>query len=216
MFVADLDAAAAGLGVGAASGDSCDPTVENCSETNGGDKAAPPVVKADGHEGAGTEPTQGSNSEGFYDRRPTPSVGGGSAGAMSSPGVGGAAGGPSSPIQYDVDAGVEQWRQNVEIGLERNGLPTSLADQVLYQMQTESSGNPNAINNWDSNAQKGTPSGGLLQTIGPTYDSYKLPGAGDNMFDPQDNIDAAINYAQERYGPTLMNENGGMGSGRGY
>lgn len=36
----------------------------------------------------------------------------------------------------------------------------------------ESSFNPNAINNWDSNAAKGTPSYGLMQFIQPTFESF--------------------------------------------
>ena len=96
-------------------------------------------------------------------------------------------------------------------------MPTSLTDQVLTQVQSESSGNPNAQNNDDINAQNGTPSKGLLQTIQPTYDAHKLPGAGDDPFNPQDNLDAAIAYAKDRYGPTLIDHNGsGIGSQRGY
>lgn len=145
--------------------------------------------------------------------------GGGSTTPSAQPGTPGASvsTGPTPQIDYDPNGGAEQWRANVEEGLRRNGLPASLADQVLHQINTESSGNPNAQNNWDSNAAKGTPSIGLLQTIQPTYDAHKLPGAGDDPRNPQDNIDAAIAYAKERYGPTLIDENGnGLGSGHGY
>jgi soluble lytic murein transglycosylase-like protein len=131
------------------------------------------------------------------------------------PGASGA-GGPGAPSNYNPSAGVEQWRPHVEEGLRRNGLPTSLADQVLHQMQTESSGNPKAINNSDINAINGTPSKGLLQTIDPTFQSHHLPGDANDPYDPQANIDAAINYAKGRYGPTLMNNGQGMGSGHGY
>ena len=143
--------------------------------------------------------------------------GGGSTTPSAQPGGAGSSAGQPPKVDYDPNGGAEQWRKNVEEGLRRNGLPTSMADQVLHQINTESSGNPNARNDWDSNAAKGQNSGGLLQTIPDTYNSYKLPGAGDNMYDPQDNIDAAIAYAKERYGPTLMDEQGnGLGSGHGY
>ena len=144
--------------------------------------------------------------------------GGGSTPSTTAPG-GGGQGGPSAPTNYNPSAGVEQWRPHVEEGLRRNGLPVTpdYVNRVLHQMQTESSGNPKAINNTDSNAVAGTPSKGLLQTIDPTFQSHHLPGDANDPYDPQANIDAAINYAKGRYGPTLMDSNGnGMGSGHGY
>jgi LysM repeat protein len=75
------------------------------------------------------------------------------------------------------------------------------AQDIAAIIQHESSGNPNAQNNWDSNAQKGTPSIGLMQTIQPTFDAYKLPGH-DNIRNPVDNIIAGVRYSIERYGST--------------
>ena len=66
-------------------------------------------------------------------------------------------------------------------------------------MQTESGGNPNAINNWDINAKRGTPSKGLMQVIDPTFQAYKYPGY-DNIWDPLSNILASIRYTLSRYG----------------
>jgi SLT domain-containing protein len=63
----------------------------------------------------------------------------------------------------------------------------------------ESSGNPDAVNNWDSNAAAGTPSIGLMQVIQPTFDAYALPGY-DDIYNPVDNIIAAAIYAQDTYG----------------
>lgn len=65
--------------------------------------------------------------------------------------------------------------------------------------QHESGGNPKAVNNWDSNAKAGHPSEGLMQTIGPTFNSYALPGYTD-IWNPVDNMVAAIRYIQSRYG----------------
>ncbi|GHH88554.1 hypothetical protein GCM10018793_68630 [Streptomyces sulfonofaciens] len=71
----------------------------------------------------------------------------------------------------------------------------------LYRnIMRESSGNPNAINNWDINAQKGIPSKGLLQVIPPTFSSYHVSGTSWNIYDPVANITAAANYAADRYG----------------
>lgn len=64
----------------------------------------------------------------------------------------------------------------------------------------ESSGNPNAINDWDVNAQNGVPSIGLLQVIKPTFDTYHVPGTAWSQYDPVANLTAAANYAADRYG----------------
>ena len=64
----------------------------------------------------------------------------------------------------------------------------------------ESSGNPNAINDWDINAKNGVPSIGLLQVIKPTFDAYHVPGTKKSQYDPVANLTAAANYAADRYG----------------
>ena len=67
-------------------------------------------------------------------------------------------------------------------------------------MQTESSGNPNAINLWDSNAKRGTPSKGLMQVIDPTFRAYAMAPYNQNIWDPLSNMIASIRYAVSRYG----------------
>lgn len=64
----------------------------------------------------------------------------------------------------------------------------------------ESSGNPNAINDWDVNAQNGVPSIGLLQIIKPTFDFYHVNGTPHTQYDPVANLTAAANYAADKYG----------------
>ncbi|MFJ6787737.1 transglycosylase SLT domain-containing protein [Streptomyces angustmyceticus] len=64
----------------------------------------------------------------------------------------------------------------------------------------ESSGNPNAVNDWDINAINGVPSKGLLQVIQPTFDTYHVSGTPKKLTDPVANITAAANYAAHRYG----------------
>ncbi|MFI6897260.1 transglycosylase SLT domain-containing protein [Streptomyces sp. NPDC050256] len=64
----------------------------------------------------------------------------------------------------------------------------------------ESSGNPNAINDWDINAQNGVPSIGLLQIIKPTFDYYHVGGTPHTQYDPVANLTAAANYAADKYG----------------
>lgn len=165
--------------------------------TKGGPVSVVPGSVGGGYGGAGKWPGQSGYSSG-----------GSSAGSNGSGSYGGG---------YTPSQGVEQWRDEALEALRRNGLPESYADQVLHQIQTESSGNPKAINNYDSNAQAGHPSQGLLQTIPSTFQQYKLPGDSNDITDPQANLDAAIGYAKSRYGPTLMDSNGnGLGSGHGY
>ncbi|PKW19334.1 transglycosylase SLT domain-containing protein [Saccharopolyspora spinosa] len=91
---------------------------------------------------------------------------------------------------------------NEAIGvLEKNGIPRDQIDGDAIRMiiMHESNGDPNATNNWDSNAAAGTPSIGLMQTIEPTFQSYALPGHGD-IYNPVDNIIAATRYAITTYG----------------
>jgi LysM repeat protein len=80
-------------------------------------------------------------------------------------------------------------------------------DGIHRNIMRESSGNPNAINLWDSNAAAGTPSKGLLQVIQPTFDAYHVPGTSMNIYDPVANITAACNYAYHVYG-SIDNVNG--------
>ena len=73
-------------------------------------------------------------------------------------------------------------------------------DGLHRNIMRESSGNPNAINNWDINAQNGVPSIGLLQVIKPTFDAYHVAGTAHSQYDPVANLTAAANYAADRYG----------------
>ncbi|MGW4051132.1 LysM peptidoglycan-binding domain-containing protein [Streptomyces sp. NPDC004779] len=86
------------------------------------------------------------------------------------------------------------------------GIPGSY-DGILRNVMRESSGNPRAVNLWDSNAAKGTPSKGLLQVIDPTFAAYHVPGTSLDPYDPVANITAACNYAADRYG-SIDNVNG--------
>lgn len=67
-------------------------------------------------------------------------------------------------------------------------------------MTTESGGDPNVCNNYDSNAQAGTPSCGLMQVIQPTFDANHVPGTSTNLVDPLANIAAALQYIKVTYG----------------
>lgn len=107
-------------------------------------------------------------------------------------------------------AGVQQWTGVASQALMMTGQFTPQNLQALmYQMQTESGGNPMAINGWDVNAINGTPSKGLMQVIDPTFQANKMPGYN-NIYAPLDNILASIRYALGKYG-SLVNAYSGHG-----
>jgi LysM repeat protein len=103
--------------------------------------------------------------------------------------------------QASVGGKVGSWIQQAQKILSAHGVPLSRmnAKDIALIIQHESGGNPNAQNNWDSNARAGHPSIGLMQTIGPTFNSYKLAGHN-NIRNPVDNIIAGVRYAISRYG----------------
>ncbi|MFJ9036620.1 transglycosylase SLT domain-containing protein [Streptomyces sp. NPDC102406] len=89
-------------------------------------------------------------------------------------------------------------KQSLDI-MRAKGIPGSY-DGLYRNIMRESTGNPNAMNGWDINAQNGTPSIGLLQVIQPTFDAYHVDGTSTNIYDPVANITAAANYAAATYG----------------
>ncbi|WP_405711311.1 MULTISPECIES: transglycosylase SLT domain-containing protein [unclassified Streptomyces] len=89
-------------------------------------------------------------------------------------------------------------RESLDI-MRAHGIPGSY-DGLHRNIMRESTGNPNAVNGWDINAQNGTPSCGLLQVIQPTFNAYHVPGTSWNIYDPVANITAAANYAADKYG----------------
>ncbi len=115
----------------------------------------------------------------------------------------------STNVKYNASAGVEQWRSLAKRALQMTGqYSASNLNRLLMQMQSESGGNPNAINLWDSNAKAGIPSKGLMQVIDPTFRSYALAPYNKNIYDPLSNILAAIRYTVSRYGSLARGWNG--------
>ncbi len=113
---------------------------------------------------------------------------------------------------------VTRWNNVVTCVLGMLGQPASgeIINDVDIVINGESSGDPNAINLWDQNAQNGTPSTGLVQVIQPTFDAYKSGNLDDNIWDPAANIFAGMNYAINRYGsiqniPGVVSVNNGGG-----
>ncbi|QCS76887.1 peptidase M23 [Lactiplantibacillus plantarum subsp. plantarum] len=106
-------------------------------------------------------------------------------------------GGSSNP----GGSGVQRWKPDVIKALKKNGFEAS-ASQVSAWMKViarESNGDPTVVNHWDSNAAKGMPSMGLVQTIRPTFEAYKFPGHN-NILNGYDDLLAGIHYMKAKYG----------------
>ena len=73
---------------------------------------------------------------------------------------------------------------------------------IINVIQHESGGRSNAVNNWDSNAAKGTPSKGILQFIDPTFQHYAMPGHT-KIFNAYDQLLAMFNDTTWRSDLTL-------------
>jgi len=100
----------------------------------------------------------------------------------------------SSPTS--TPGNVQSW---IAQAMSLTGAPASWAGALATIAMHESGGNPNAENDWDSNAAAGDPSRGLFQTIGSTFATYMLPGHG-NILNPIDNAISAIRYIMAVYG----------------
>ncbi|MFF0543284.1 transglycosylase SLT domain-containing protein [Nocardia thailandica] len=104
---------------------------------------------------------------------------------------------PAPAPQYPDN--LDGWiREALDI-LNAKGIPASY-DGIYRNIMRESTGNPQAINLWDSNAAMGIPSKGLLQVIDPTFAAYHVEGTPFDIWNPVSNIAAACNYAAHRYG----------------
>ncbi|MET8211172.1 transglycosylase SLT domain-containing protein [Streptomyces sp. NPDC005373] len=112
----------------------------------------------------------------------------------------------AAPAKKSYTNNLDGWiKESLDI-MAKHGIPGSY-EGIHRNVMRESSGNPLAINNWDSNAVAGTPSKGLLQVIDPTFAAYHVAGTSMNSYDPVANITAACNYAAAKYG-SIDNVNG--------
>lgn len=94
---------------------------------------------------------------------------------------------------------LDGWIREAMDIMKKNGIPGSY-DAIYRNIMRESTGNPQAINLYDSNAAAGNPSKGLLQVIQTTFAAYHVPGTSLDIYDPVANIVAACNYAAHTYG----------------
>lgn len=101
----------------------------------------------------------------------------------------------------------------IDQALTINGIPNDPALreqwQQLYQHMAvhESGNNPNAVNNWDTNATgammedggRANSSRGIWQCIPSTFAAYHMAGTSNSIYDPVASAAASINYVMETY-----------------
>src|SRR5699024_430855 len=112
------------------------------------------------------------------------------------------------------EGGSGKWDSQVKQALKLNNLPVTAPyiNAWKKQIQTESSGNPNAVQKVIDINSGGNEARGLVQVIPPTFSAYKLPGMG-SIMNPLHNLAAGMNYAKNRYGKTGMLNRIGKGIG---
>jgi len=91
--------------------------------------------------------------------------------------------------------GIDAW---IAEALARTGVPASWAPALRTIAEHESSLNPAAANVAAGANPGGTPLG-LMQMLPTTFAAHAQPGHR-NIFDPVDNLSAAIDYIRSRYG----------------
>ncbi|QBP33251.1 tape measure protein [Gordonia phage BrutonGaster] len=110
---------------------------------------------------------------------------------------------------------VERWRPMVIAALRRNGFEPSRRNQdlMLAQIQSESGGNPGAVQGVVDVNSGGNEAVGLLQIAKGTWPGVRDPSLPDDRTDPWANMNAALRYYRGKYGDDL----GTMwGKGHGY
>lgn len=100
----------------------------------------------------------------------------------------------------------EEWSDLASQALKIWGYDDRYLAAMVKQIEIESSGDPNAVNMWDENAVRGTPSAGLLQVIEPTYRDVRqryperFEGLPDDRTHPLTNLVAGIGALERDWG----------------
>ena len=109
----------------------------------------------------------------------------------------GAFGGMFGGLGGTTKGSVADWLMQA---IQATGISSTNLPDLEAIVQHESSGNPNAINLTDSNAQAGHPSQGLMQCIPSTFEKYRSTSLPNDIDNPVANAVAAIKYILATYG----------------
>lgn len=107
---------------------------------------------------------------------------------------------PEATADLSHDELASRFRSILEAAIRWTGVGPDWLGPLAVLIRRESGWNPRAINLTDSNAARGTPSKGLMQTIDPTFQRHRDPRLPNDPYDPMANIVAGINYIKSRYG----------------
>ena len=120
-------------------------------------------------------------------------------------------------INYDPSKGAEQWRPLLKwaINFQHNGIADTVAnlDAGVKQINTESSGNPRAVQQIQDVNSGGNEAAGLLQFALSTWKSARDTRFPDDRLDPVANVASAIKHYREKYGTDLTSM---WGQGHGW
>ncbi|MFC4373378.1 transglycosylase SLT domain-containing protein [Nocardia halotolerans] len=117
---------------------------------------------------------------------------------------------------YTPTDGVEQWRDLAIQAMRREGFNADDPAQVnamLAQIQSESGGDPNILQQVQDVNSGGNEAQGLLQIIPGTFAAHRDPSLPDDRTDPLANMVAALRYYRATYGTDLTTT---WGQGHGY
>lgn len=112
----------------------------------------------------------------------------------------------ASRFTTDVSGDIDEW---ISKGIQAGGVFTddsATHEAIKSRAMQESGGDPNAINDWDSNALAGTPSKGLMQIIEPTWEAWRAYAGADmgdfasNWSNPIKSVAVATRYMKGEYG----------------
>ncbi|MGP5930345.1 tape measure protein [Corynebacterium glyciniphilum] len=114
-------------------------------------------------------------------------------------------------------AGAERWRPMSKRAMARTGFNAgdkSQVDAMVSQIQSESGGNPRAVQNGYVDVNTGgNEAAGLLQVIPGTFAAHRDPALPNDRFDPFASMNAALRYYKSKYGMNLTTM---WGHGHGY
>ncbi|MGV9479162.1 transglycosylase SLT domain-containing protein, partial [Gordonia aichiensis] len=179
-------------------------TAGNSALTNTPETPTSPSVSQSTPQGSYTDPQYGDGS----------TVQQGSAPLSKMPDLG-AHGAPK--INYDPAKGAEQWRPLLKwaINFQHNGIADTVAnlDAGVKQINTESSGNPRAVQQIQDVNSGGNEAAGLLQFALSTWKSARDTRFPDDRLDPVANVASAIKHYREKYGTDLTSM---WGQGHGW